>query len=222
MKDLIEVTNQTINNEVVQAVSARELHTFLESKQEFANWIKYRVGVYSFVEGSDFLIKLSKTQGRPAKEYAITLDMAKELSMVERTDKGKQARKYFIECEKKLNQPKTTGDMLVQMAQAFAAIERKQLALQAEQAQLAERQRITEGKLEDFATGAEHFSITAYNKLFLQNSISNTQANADGRSISKLRKNQGIGLGTAPHPVWGTINTYPKAMLDAYYHGELH
>ena len=39
-------------------------------------------------------------------EYHITLDMAKELSMVERNEKGKQARKYFIECEKKLTQPK--------------------------------------------------------------------------------------------------------------------
>lgn len=96
MKDLIKVTDTTINNETVKAVSARELHQFLESKQEFANWIKDRVETYSFQENQDYtsfdkIIKREKGASTRV-EYAISLDMAKELSMVERTDKGKQAR----------------------------------------------------------------------------------------------------------------------------------
>lgn len=85
-----------------QWVDARTLHTFLNSKQEFANWIKPFVQEYGFVEGRDFLTTLSKsTGGRQAIEYSITLDMAKHLAMLQRNEKGMQARQYFIEWEKR-------------------------------------------------------------------------------------------------------------------------
>ena len=91
---------------LIQAVSARELHSFLESKQDFSTWVKSRIADYDFVENQDFVklhkkMELSKT-GQVAIEYFITLDMAKELSMVERNEQGKEARRYFIECEKRL------------------------------------------------------------------------------------------------------------------------
>ena len=82
-------------------VNARDLWKFLESKQEFANWIKDRIEKYRFVEGKDFLINFSKSLGRPSKEYIISLDMAKELAMVENNERGRQARQYFIEVEKR-------------------------------------------------------------------------------------------------------------------------
>lgn len=97
--------NELIKIEEVEgkrAVNGRELHDFLESKQEFANWIKNRIEKYGFLEGEDFLTNLSKSNGRPSKEYFISVDMAKELSMVENSEKGQQARRYFIECEKQL------------------------------------------------------------------------------------------------------------------------
>jgi len=89
-----------------QVVSARELHEFLESKQDFSNWIKRRIKKYGFVENEEYsLLNNSVEQtgrgGHNLIEYAITLDMAKELSMVENNDKGRQARRYFIEAEKK-------------------------------------------------------------------------------------------------------------------------
>ena len=100
--------NLSINQDVVpgtkiNTVDARELYVFLNSKQRFADWIKNRISEYSFEEKKDFFIILGKTPngGRPRKEYAITLDMAKELCMVERTKKGRAARRYFIECEEK-------------------------------------------------------------------------------------------------------------------------
>ncbi|WP_339053559.1 antA/AntB antirepressor family protein [Arsenophonus endosymbiont of Crataerina pallida] len=84
LHQLIAIETNSINGETVQTVNARDLHAFLESKQEFANWIKDRIQQYGFIEHQDFLINLSKTPngGRPAKEYHISLDMAKELSMV--------------------------------------------------------------------------------------------------------------------------------------------
>lgn len=90
-------------------VSARDLHSFLESKQDFSTWIKNRIDKYDLVENVDFVtapqIYGTANGGYSTRmEYALTIDAAKELSMVEGNDKGKQARRYFIECEKKLRE----------------------------------------------------------------------------------------------------------------------
>ena len=105
MNELIPLQPQTINGNAVETVNAKELHEFLEVRSKFADWIKNRISEYDFVENQDF-VTFSKNleKGRPRLEYALTLDMAKELSMLERNEKGKQARKYFIECEKKLKE----------------------------------------------------------------------------------------------------------------------
>ena len=98
MKDLIKITT---NDKGQQLVSARERHEFLEVKKDFTDWFKYRVAQYGFEENLDFTPILGKsTGGRPSKDFAIKIEMAKELSMVENSEKGKEARKYFIECEK--------------------------------------------------------------------------------------------------------------------------
>jgi phage anti-repressor protein len=103
---LVPLFAGTIAGETTELVNARKLHTFLENKDLFANWIKDRITQYDFVENQDFISFLENTKkpqgGRQSKEYHITLDMAKELSMVERNAKGKQARRYFIDCERQL------------------------------------------------------------------------------------------------------------------------
>ena len=108
MNELIKLQSQTINGNDVETVSARELHEFLGNGDMFANWIKHRVEKYGFVENQDFVSFLVATKkpngGRPSQEYFITLDMAKQLAMVENNEKGMQVRKYFIECEKKLRE----------------------------------------------------------------------------------------------------------------------
>jgi anti-repressor protein len=108
---LITLHTRSINEQTLDTVNARELHTFLEVGRYFANWIKVRIDKYGFVEGEDFTVisrlPNSASGNRGAtKEYFITLDMAKELAMVERNEKGKQARRYFIDCEKQLNEQK--------------------------------------------------------------------------------------------------------------------
>lgn len=101
MKDLIPIQE----NNGKKAVNARELHIFLESKQEFANWIKNRIKQYAFVEGQDYqklcfdyrdnLLNIrddnfikSENQQVSKIEYALSINMAKELSMVEGNEKG--------------------------------------------------------------------------------------------------------------------------------------
>ena len=127
---LIPLHNRPLNGQSTDFVNARELHTFLELGRDFSNWIKARIKQYSFEEGIDYqvisrtpelasginrfspdLAKTSDVGGRPTKDYFITLDMAKELAMVERNEKGRQARRYFIDCERQLKNttPAITG-----------------------------------------------------------------------------------------------------------------
>ncbi|ENJ6990531.1 antA/AntB antirepressor family protein [Salmonella enterica] len=108
---LIPVFNGTISNESVLLCDARELHGFLEVGKRFASWITERITEYKFVENQDY-ISFSQNRekpqgGRPTKDYHLTLDTAKELAMVERNEKGRQIRRYFIECEKQLCQQQT-------------------------------------------------------------------------------------------------------------------
>lgn len=101
MNELIPIHN----NDGAQAVMGRDLHAFLEVGRDYTNWFKQMVG-YGFIEGHDFTPDLAKsTGGRPRADHIVSLDMAKEISMIQRTDKGKQARAYFLECERRAKQP---------------------------------------------------------------------------------------------------------------------
>ncbi len=102
----MKIELRRIGDETTQTINARELHAFLEIGKDFSTWIKDRIEQFGFIEGQDFATYLlpnigEKGQGRPTKEYLLSLNMAKELSMVERNEKGKQARQYFIECERR-------------------------------------------------------------------------------------------------------------------------
>ena len=100
--NLIPVFNGLIQNQPVQLCNARELHAFVESKQQYTDWIKNRINEYGFIQDEDYLVITERTNGRPRKEYHITLDMGKELGMVERNERGRQIRQYFIRCERTL------------------------------------------------------------------------------------------------------------------------
>jgi phage anti-repressor protein len=107
MKEL-KLTEHKLENHLSSTINARELHFELESKKDFSNWIKARIAKFGFIEGEDYLIILTQTGeqkgsgGSNKIEYFISLDMAKELAMVEATKKGREARQYFIKCEKQL------------------------------------------------------------------------------------------------------------------------
>lgn len=103
MKDLIKINYDTEQ----PTVSARELHEGLEIGTRFNDWF-LRMVEYGFSEGKDFYSKMSKTSetgGRPAIEYDITVDMAKQICMLQRTEKGRQYRQYLIDLEKAWNTP---------------------------------------------------------------------------------------------------------------------
>jgi anti-repressor protein len=101
MKQLIPLQQHIVGSETIQTVNARELHVFLGVKEDFTHWIKRRISVYQFLEDIDFTKLVVSNAGTISPtEYHISLDMAKQLAMVERTAKGKEARLYFLECER--------------------------------------------------------------------------------------------------------------------------
>ena len=106
--NLIPITAASIGGENKQTVNAKELHQFLEVGKDFSTWIKDRIVQYQFSEDLDYVKIDSPKSGnqrggdRRSIDYYISLNMAKEISMVERNEKGKQARQYFIQCEKQL------------------------------------------------------------------------------------------------------------------------
>ena len=100
MNELINITKTTINGEEVNAVNGRDLWEGLEIGTKFNTWMPRRIEEYGFEEGRDFVTILSKSHGRPSKEYIISIEMAKELAMVENNEQGRKIRRYFIDVEK--------------------------------------------------------------------------------------------------------------------------
>lgn len=126
---VIAIIPRAIAGAAVPTVNARELHALLGAKRDFSNWIKSRIEHYGFEAGRDFItatplrspnLASGKNQGlsgakvfakfgenlggRPPIDYHLTLDMAKELAMIENNPQGRAARRYFIEAEDHLRQ----------------------------------------------------------------------------------------------------------------------
>ena len=126
MKELIKITEQNGK----RAVSARELHRFLEVTERFSNWFERQLQ-YGFIEGVDYqgCEVFNTLANQTVTDYALTIDTAKEISMLQRTEKGKQARRYFIECEKLAQNP-VSNLSKIDLAQMVIESEREKERLQ--------------------------------------------------------------------------------------------
>ncbi len=102
----------------MQMVDARLLHDFLLVRRDFSTWIRERIAEFDFAADEDFIVVAAppiRGAGNRGKrtDYFLTLDMAKELAMVERTVRGRQARRYFIDCERQLHRLQQVGSAAV-------------------------------------------------------------------------------------------------------------
>lgn len=141
MPELIKIVE---SKDGERAVSARELHLFLESKRDFSSWIKDRIVKYGLMENIDYqvlhydylgnLLNIrhdkfgeSESQHVSKLEYVLSIDAAKELSMVEGNERGKEARRYFIACEKIAHEKIYTSsrELLLQSTQLICKLEQK-------------------------------------------------------------------------------------------------
>ena len=152
MNELIKVTYS--NDRPV--VSARELHDFLEVKTAYKDWFP-RMCEYGFTEGTDFCSFLSEsTGGRPAQDAALSIDMAKEICMLQRSEKGKIARQYFIQLEKDWNSPEKV------MARALDIAHRELNSLKAANAELTVQNTIMAPKADYFDELVDRNLLTSF------------------------------------------------------------
>lgn len=160
MNELIKIDYQNDR----PTVSARDLHEFLEVGTAYKDWFP-RMCEYGFKEGVDFCSFLRESSGgRPAQDAQLTIDMAKELCMIQRSEKGRQARQYFIQLEKDWNSPEKV------MARALQIADRKIRCLQDENAQQKQL-------LAEFSPKASYYDVVLQTK--------------DTLSISKIAKDYG-------------------------------
>ncbi|MFX1667845.1 phage antirepressor KilAC domain-containing protein [Riemerella anatipestifer] len=194
MKELIKITEQNGK----QTVSARELHKFLEIGTDFTNWCK-RMFEYGFVENIDYAkIGESINQYVTKYDYALTLDTAKEISMLQRSEKGKIARRYFIECEKKLR----TGAYA--LPQTFA--EALKLA-----AQQAERLELQQAELKKQAP-----KVAYYEEVLQSDSTYNTNQIAKELGMSAITLNKKLKDLKVQYRQGGTWLLYHKYQSQGY------
>lgn len=199
-----------------QIVSARDLYSFLEVKTDFTDWCK-RMFEYGFIENQDFnFLKFEEVRfegkrqvKRDVIDYALTLDCAKEIAMLQRSDKGKQARQYFIECEKQLNKPKSMAEISLMHAQMLVNIEREQ------QAQ-AEKIKMIEAKVSSINT--EYFSLSGY-FVFMHKkwNLSNEEAQKIGKALKILSLSKNFEILKVHDSKYGQVNTYHIEILNLYF-----
>lgn len=136
MEELVRIRRSTSTGEPV--VSARDLHKYLGVKKDFSTWIKDRIDKYGFVENLDFSLILYNKKGEriqlPKKgefdrqwglkvyriEYALTMDCAKELAMVQNNERGRQVRRYFIVIEKEYRRLEREGLIQLQKSELYS------------------------------------------------------------------------------------------------------
>ena len=164
MNDLVKVNFDT------QTVSARELHEQLHIKTAFKDWFP-RMCEYGFEEGKDFCSKMSETSekgGRPAKDADISVDMAKQICMIQRTPEGKAVRQYLVDLEKAWNTPEQVMARALKIAnQSIETLKTKNIALVAAN----ERMRPKEVFADAVATSHTSILIGDLAKLLKQNGV---------------------------------------------------
>lgn len=147
-----------MNRDGERAVSGRSLHEFLEVTTRYNDWMP-RMLEYGFAEGQDFYSILSEsTGGRPSTDHALSMDMAKELSMIQRTERGKQARQYFIAVEKRATQVEPQFQIPQNYADALRAHAREVEAREAMEAYARELEPKAEA-YEAFLDGDGTYSV---------------------------------------------------------------
>ena len=221
MANLIKISNNKISDFEVKTVNARELHDFLEVKSRFNDWINNRIRDFGFVENQDFVtVTKNLVSGGIQKEIHLSIDMAKELSMVERNEKGKQARQYFIEMEKvaKSTDPMMLLNDPVYLRGALATYSERVIELTPKAEAFDRLATATEGAM-NLTNAAKHLQMQprSFNQFLFANGwiYKRTVGSAWIAYQDKLQRGY---LEHKAHPVTqpdGTEKIYPQVLVTA-------
>lgn len=196
-----ELINVTLNDNHEPVVSGRQLHEALGVKTEYKKWFS-RMTEYGFNESDDFLKVtqkcLTSSTGQNTTDHVIKLDMAKEIAMIQRTDKGKEVRKYFIQVEKDFNSPEKI------MARALLMADKKIKLLESENENLLI-------ELEEANKNADYLDLILQTK----DSLTITQI-AQDYGISARKMNQILKQERIQRIVNGQWVLYAKYLAKGY------
>lgn len=196
-----ELINVTLNENHEPVVSARQLHETLEVKTEYKKWFK-RMTEYGFTENEDFVKVtqkcLTSQTGQNITDHVIKLDMAKEIAMIQRTDRGKEVRKYFIQVEKDFNSPEKI------MARALLMADKKIKLLESQNENLLI-------ELEEATKNADYLDLILQTK----DSLTITQI-AQDYGISARKMNQILKQERIQRIVNGQWVLYAKYLAKGY------
>lgn len=187
-----------------QVVSARDLYEYLEVSERFSRWFE-RMCSYGLIINIDYTPyqNVHPSNNQNLDDYALTLDCAKEMSMLQRNDKGKQARKYFIEVEKQAKKPMTQAEQLLHSAQMLVEQERK---LSEHDSRILQLEAKT-------TTRPEYFTVAGYGTL-IGVPVNFKMASSLGRKASDICKHRELPIDKIPDPRFGKVNSYPKQVLE--------
>lgn len=201
MDELIRIQD----NNGKKAVSARELFVFFDVKSDFTHWIK-RMFKYGFEEDMDYIPILENRSdglpGKPRQDFVLTLDCAKEISMLQRNEKGKQARRYFIEVEKKYNKPLSNLDLMEMGIKQLREQEKRIVAVENDVLELKAATK----------TRPDYFTIVGYATMS-KTKVGLKLAAKLGGKASRLCNQLGYITEEIPDPRFGKVKTYPKSIL---------
>jgi len=189
-------------------VSGRELHAKLKVATQYKDWFP-RMCEYGFKEGRDFSSFLSEsTGGRPSTDHALSIPMAKELCMLQRSEMGREFRQYFIAVEEAWNSPDKVMERALQIAH--------QRALEAERRifALAEENESLEIALN---TSLRFYTVAKYNKVF-KKGWSLPQCQAIGRHLTAYCQARAIEVRRCEtnDERFGTVNSYPITAWESF------
>lgn len=189
-------------------VSGRELHAALEIETRYNDWF-LRMCEFGFQEGKDFCSILSKSSGgRPGTDHAVTIPMAKELCMLQRTAKGKQCREYFISCEEAWNSPDKIMERALQIAHRRAIeAERRIFGL------LEEKETLEIALNESI----QFYTVAKYNGAF-KKGWTLAQCQLIGKQLSAYCHARAIQIRKCEtnDERFGTVNSYPISAWEAF------
>lgn len=222
MTNSTELIKITTNESGVNCVSARELHEGLEVKERFQQWFNKRVSKYGFIENEDFTgCKIFNTLAKQElQDYIITVDMAKELCMVQNNDLGRKFRKYFIACEKKLQevqQPKQMSDNEL-IAKALLLVNEKyeqaKVELTQTKAELTEKTEF----IDDINDCFTFTQVSQFNRQLLKDRKDIVLSTA---TLNKVAAELCIPINKIDNPIvyspYKRVNAYPrKVWMSAY------
>lgn len=205
MNELIK----SIESNGKKAISARDLYLFLGfEKSQWSRWFNRNIIKNEFaIKGEDYEGVRLNVEGNFVQDFAISVEFAKKMSMMARTEKGEQARQYFISMEKlamEKAKPLTQIEIILQSAQMLADIERNQKALDNRITELENKPQIN--------APVEHFSIMGHCHN-IGKQISMEQAKTYGIKCRRMCNELGLVIGKVSDPRFGSVNTYPLDVL---------